>query len=86
MSFEYLSPDTSREAARRQIAVLRGLGISGRAEMAFDLSDGLRATVEAGIRHRHPEYSDDEVRLALQRLTLGEELFQEVHPGVGIRP
>jgi hypothetical protein len=49
------SADTTADAARFQTAVLRRLGIEGRARMTFELSDNLRAVTEAGIRHRHPE-------------------------------
>ena len=68
--------DTSAEAQRVQTEALRRLTMEERARMTFELSDNLRAVTEAGIRHRHPEYSDEQVRLALIRLMLGEELFQ----------
>ncbi len=43
--------------------------------MTFELSDNLRAITEAGIRHRHPEYDEEQVRLALIRAVLGDKLF-----------
>lgn len=70
-----LPPDTTINAARVQIAVLRRQGIEGRARMTFELCDNLRRIVADGIRHRHPDYDDDAVRMALFRLTLGEALF-----------
>jgi len=39
-----------------------------------------------GMRSRHPDYSDEEVRLATIHLTLGEKLFGEAYPGVDVRP
>jgi hypothetical protein len=36
--------------------------------------------MEEGIRHRHPEYSDEEVRLASIRARLGDELFLKAYP------
>ena len=72
--------DTSPEAFRKQIAALRRLGISGRAQMTFELSDSLRATVEAGVRHRHPDYDDESVRMAVLRLMIGEEQFRAAFP------
>lgn len=54
--------------------------------MTFELTDDLRRVTEAGVRHRHPDYDDDMVRLALIRLWLGPELFRRVHPAVEIEP
>ena len=78
--------DTSREAARMHVEVLRRLGIWRRAAMTFELSDVLRRVTEAGIRHRHPGYDDEMVQLALVRLWLGPELFRRIHPAVEIDP
>ena len=36
--------------------------------------------------HRHPDYDDEMVRLALIRLWLGPELFRRIHPAVEIDP
>jgi len=36
-----------------------------RLALAAEMIDEIRAIAESGIRHRHPEYSDDEVREAL---------------------
>jgi len=78
--------DTSREAGRMHMEALRRLGIAGRARMTFELSDDLRRVAEAGVRHRHPDYDDDMVQLALVRLWLGPELFRLVQPAVEIDP
>ena len=47
--------------------------------MTFELSDNLRAITEAGIRHRHPDYDEEQVRLALIRTMLGDELFNRFY-------
>ncbi len=90
MTDEIVAPnpqsDTSREAGRMHMEVLRRLGIARRASMTFELTDDLRRVTEAGVRHRHPNYDDDIVRLALIRLWLGPELFRRVHPTVEIDP
>ena len=78
--------DTSREAARMHVEVLRRLGIGRRASMTFELSDILRCVTEAGVRHRHPDYDEEMVRLAVIRLWLGPELFRRIHPAVEIDP
>ena len=51
-----------------------------------ELSDAVREIAAEGVRSRHPEYSDEQVRLAVIRLTLGEKLFREAYPGVDVRP
>ena len=53
------------------------MNIAERAEMTFQLSDNLRAIVESGVRHRHPNYNDHQVKQAVIRLTLGEQLYQK---------
>lgn len=40
----------------------------------------VRAVALAGIRARHPEYSDREAWYALQRLFLGDDLFGRAWP------
>ena len=77
MKRDMISADTSLEAGRVQVSVLRKLGIKGRAELTFQLNEQLRAIVAAGVRARHPEYDEKTVRLAVIRLRLGEELFRE---------
>jgi hypothetical protein len=78
--------DTSPEAARVQLAALRAMPGSRRAEMAMEMSEAVRETARAGIRSRHPEYSDEQVHLAFLRLVLGEELFGQWWPGCEVRP
>jgi len=69
--------DTTIESARVQFDVLRKLDISKRADMTFELSNNLRKLTESGIRHRHPDYDEDKVRLAVLKLTLGADLFRK---------
>ena len=87
MNRSYVVPaDTSLEAARIYFATLRRLGGPRRMEMGVELSDNARSMVEAGVRHRHPEYRDEEVRLAVLRLMVGEELFRQCCPDCDIEP
>ena len=41
-----------------------------------------RELATAGIRARHPEYSEAQVRLAYARLTLGDDLTRAAWPNV----
>jgi hypothetical protein len=63
--------DTSARAAAVQLALYREAGPSGRAQVAVELSDAVRETAIAGIRRRHPEYSEREVALSFLRLVYG---------------
>ena len=77
--------DTTPEAVRVQFSILRKIGLAGRANMAFELSDGLRAITESGVRQRHPDYDDNMVHLAALRLAIGEELFRRAYPHIEVR-
>jgi hypothetical protein len=44
------------------------------------MSIAARQIARAGIRSRHPEYSEDELRFALFRLLLGDALFERTWP------
>ncbi|MHC4636847.1 MAG: hypothetical protein ACYTBV_04990 [Planctomycetota bacterium] len=67
--------DTTIEAMAKQGEILRGLDISSRAEMTFELSDNLRQIVEAGVRDRYPDLDEKDVNREVMRLMLGEKLF-----------
>ena len=74
------SIDTSPEAHAVQIEVYRRLGPEGRVELAIEMSDEARRTAASGIRDRHPEYSEGQIRWALFRLILGDVLFRGAWP------
>jgi hypothetical protein len=84
MNLEVIPADTTPEAWAVQIDIYRRMPPSRRLELALQLSDSLRSVVASGVRRRHPEYSEEQVRLAVTRLWLGEDLFRQVHPGVQI--
>ncbi len=52
-----------------------------RLTIAFELTDMVRRLTMAGIRARHPHYSDDDVFIAYARLTLGDDVVRSVWPG-----
>ena len=71
--------DTTIDAMRKQFEILERIGIKGRAEMTFELSDNLRQIVKEGVRLRYPEYSDSQVRREVLRITLGDELYRKAY-------
>jgi hypothetical protein len=78
--------DTTLDAFRAQIKVFRRMSPEMRLEQALTWSQNVWSLSRAGIRDRHPDYSDREVELASIRLRLGEELFSQVYPGIEVRP
>ena len=78
--------DTTSEAADVQREVWRRMPAEQRDEVAAHLSENVRTVAAEGVRRRHPEYNDDEVRLAVIRLQLGQTLFEEVYPDCEIVP
>ncbi|MFW6164352.1 MAG: hypothetical protein ACODAJ_16405 [Planctomycetota bacterium] len=72
--------DTSEEADRLQFELWRNMSAEEKLRLVFEWSDAARAIFEAGIRDRHPEYTDDQVRIARIRRELGDELFRRVYP------
>ena len=78
--------DTTPEARRVQMQILREMGFEGRLKATFALNRMTRELAKGGIRERHPDYTDEQVELALHRIMWGDDLFREVHPGVEVEP
>lgn len=76
----------SHERDARGWQVLRDIGFEGRVRMTFELNDNLRSISEAGVRHRHPDYDDRQVRLAATKLAIGADLFNLVYPNEDVKP
>ena len=73
--------DTTPEAHAVQTRIYRQLGGAERVAIMFRLSAATRAVTRAGILARHPDYTPDEITLALARLTLGDDLVGKAWPG-----
>lgn len=70
--------DTSDEALAVQLDCLRQMSPQERLQRACAWSGQVRRMAFDAIRRRHPEYSEDEVRLSFIELTYGKELADEV--------
>ena len=64
--------DTSPRFERLHIDMYRKASATRRAQIAVELSDAVRETALAGIRRRHPEYSEAEVRRSFLTLLYGQ--------------
>ncbi len=82
----HIPADTSTEAYITQCRILRKMSTEDRARMTFELNDNLRATVESGIRQRHPDYTPEQVKMAWMKLTIEPELFNEAFPDCEVLP
>jgi hypothetical protein len=72
--------DTDPESHDTQMDLYRRMGGPARVAVMFRLNESARRWSAAGIRRRHPAYDDVQVRLALARLVLGDELVRDVWP------
>lgn len=72
--------DTTPAAHDKQTTVYRRLGGVERFRIAVRLSAQTRRIAMAGIRRRHPNYTDLEVRQAYARLQLGDAVTRAVWP------
>ena len=75
--------DTTLESAKKEFEILRNLGPGVRARMAIEMSDSLRRIVEAGVRHRSPDFNEKKVRLEVLRLMIGDKLYRQTVRDIG---
>lgn len=75
-----MSHDTSEDAARVQLEVYRRMAPSERLNVGLELTRMARDLLAQGIRVRHPEYSDDEVKWAVIRVWIGRDMFRRAYP------
>jgi hypothetical protein len=66
------SRDTTQTAGVAAMEINRAAGPERRLLQALELSDLLREFAIAGLRSRHPEYTDAEIAAALRRQLYGE--------------
>ena len=78
--------DTDEGAHERQTEAYRRMSGRDRVAVTFRLNGLARRAAEAGIRSRHPDYSEEQVRWALRRLWLGDELTRQAWPDQELVP
>ena len=71
--------DTSKEAQKIQREALRKLTPNQRIKMVFELTDELYSIIVAGIRARHPEFTEEDVIRERNRILWGDELYKAVY-------
>ena len=70
--------DTSLDAWDRQLAALRAMTPADRLQLADDMSQAVKGLVEAGIRRRQPDLSDEDRAAAIAGIVLGRELAENL--------
>ncbi len=72
--------DTSIDAERLQIEVIRRMTPEKRLKTAIQLSHISRDLLAQGVRKRHPDYNEQQVKVAVFRLLLPYKLFNAAYP------
>lgn len=74
-----LFEDTTPEAEEVLVRLLRQMPVSQKIEMVCELNGTVRRLAIAGLRERHPDADEEEIRRRLADLLLGKELAAEVY-------
>jgi hypothetical protein len=85
MKLTNIPADTTPDAAWVQMKIYRRMSVQKRLQLTLGMSRSLGNIAAAGVRLRHPEYTEEQVKYAVIRLRLGEELFRKAFPGVKLR-
>jgi len=72
--------DTTEEAENIQIEIFRRMGPEGRLQAGLDLSRTCRNLLAEGVRRRHPDYTEHQIKMATIKLMLRDDLFASVYP------
>jgi len=81
----YIPSDTTPEAHRKQIEILRKMSPEQRAITSLELSDNVRQIAMAGIKKQHPDFTDTQIRRELLRRLVGDKLFQKIIAEKGLK-
>ena len=77
--------DTSPDAWAVHVARLREMSIGERAQLVVAMSEMVEELTVTGIRLRHPDYTQDQILMALRRLRHGDDLTRAAWPGAEYR-
>jgi hypothetical protein len=82
---KYIPPDTTPDAHRKQIKILRKLSPEQLAIISFEISDNVRQIAMEGIRRMHPEFNETQVRREILRRLVGDKLFERIVAEKGLK-
>lgn len=72
--------DTSAEAAAVQTECYRSIPGGQKVEMMLAMSEEAWRVSAAGVRARHPEYSEEDAIHAVRRMIWGDALYRGAYP------
>ncbi len=72
--------DTSIDAERVQIDIFRRMSPEKKLKTTFQLSQISRNLLAEGVRKRHPDYNEQQIKYAVFRLLLPYEIFIAANP------
>jgi hypothetical protein len=81
----YIPADTTLDAHKKQIEILRKLSPERLALISFELSDNVRQITMEGIRSMYPEFTEIQVKRELLRRLVGDELFRKIVAEKGLK-
>jgi hypothetical protein len=71
--------DTTKKAQKIQVEIFRNMKPEERLTLGLELLNTTLELLRAGIRMRHPDYSDKDVDCTLKKLILSEKLYAKVY-------
>jgi len=74
--------DTTPESARAYVEAYSSLSGSERVERSMAMAEEVKAITLAGIRHRNPHATDDEVHHEWLRILHGDELAKTLRESI----
>ena len=80
-----MQDDTDPQVRAMQVRLLREAGPNRRLALACSMTQSAREMSREGIRRRHPDLSELEVKLKLGELCYGRELIAHVRAYLGER-
>ncbi len=76
--WEVYSRDTAPESDRRRLTLARNTPAWRKFQMAAEMSQAARALTLAGLRHRHPDADEQEIRFQFATLLFGPEIARDL--------
>jgi len=80
---DYIPADTTPQAHKKQVEILRKMSPEKRALISFELSDNVRQNAIAGIKKQHPDFTRQQIINEVIRRCYGEEVFREIAAAKG---
>lgn len=82
MSRAVLTDDTAPEVEALQVRIWRSMSPLEKARLISRSTRGVMALALAGLRRRHPDANERELRIRMAEKTLGERLTRRAYPDV----